>query len=119
MKCGWAVCGGCAACPTFYTAVDDTNLDEAVKEWFNNPSSGGTVYGPITGWDVTAVTTWTDFLKKSATAQRSPAPRIPGPPLLTMRCAETGGSKPWARGTWTRVLRATATGTSIMALGLS
>jgi hypothetical protein len=68
-----------------YPPIDDSN--EAVKEWFNNPSSGGTAYGPIAGWDVTAVTDWTDFLKGSAAAQRSPAPRTPsGPPLLTTPC---------------------------------
>ena len=68
-----------AAAVPVYTAVDDSNLDAAVMEWFDNPSSGGTAYGPIAGWDVTAVTDWSDFLKKSATAQRSPAPRTPRP----------------------------------------
>ena len=61
-----------------YTAVDDSNLDAAVMEWFTSPG-GGATFGPIAGWDVTAVTTWSDFLKKSATAQRSPAPRTPRP----------------------------------------
>jgi hypothetical protein len=73
-----------------YTAVDDSNRDAAVKEWFDpdnvggNPdpdNTGGNTYGPIAGWDVQAVTDWTDFLAQSATPAltRSPHPR-PAPP---------------------------------------
>ena len=62
-----------------YSAVDDSNLDEAVMEWFYNPPSGGTAYGPIAGWDVTAVADWSYFLQESATTLSSPAPRTPRP----------------------------------------
>ena len=65
------------AAAVVYPPIDDSNLDEAVKEWFNNPSSGGTAYGPIAGWDVTAVTHWTDFLKESATPALTCSPHPP------------------------------------------
>ena len=64
-----------------YDAVDDSNLDAAVKEWFDNPSSGGTTYGAIAGWDVTAVTDWSDFLKESATPALTCPPHPPARPF--------------------------------------